>query len=100
MVYRLGWMDVPRQHLKSLLGFRLQGASLVLDPCIPRGWRGFEMVFRYRSARYNIVVENPLGVCRGILASTLDDEMLAGDKKCVVALVDDGATHQVRVVLG
>ena len=93
-----GWMY--RVALESLLGFRLQGASLVLDPCIPRGWRGFEMVFRYRSARYNIVVENPLGVCRGILASTLDDEMLAGDKKCVVALVDDGATHQVRVVLG
>ncbi len=38
-----GWMY--RVALEWLLGFRLQGNNLVLDPCIPRGWPGFEITF-------------------------------------------------------
>src|SRR4029450_4895757 len=34
-----GWMY--RGGLESILGFRLRGARLVIDPCIPRAWRGF-----------------------------------------------------------
>ena len=77
-----------------------RGRNLVLDPCIPRGWPGFEIAFRYRSARYEISVENPLGVCRGILAIKLDGEMLTEKPTLLVPLVDDGATHSVQVVLG
>ena len=50
-------------------------STLLIDPCIPRGWPSFEITFRYRSATYEISVENPLGVCRGILATKLDGEM-------------------------
>ena len=93
-----GWMY--RATLEWLLGFRVQGANLAIDPCIPHDWPSFEIVFLYRSARYEITVENPLGVCRGILATRLDGEMLTGNKKLLVPLVDDGATHTVHVVLG
>ncbi len=37
-----GWMY--RAGLEWILGFRLQGAALLLDPCIPRAWPGFEIV--------------------------------------------------------
>jgi cyclic beta-1,2-glucan synthetase len=93
-----GWMY--RVALERLLGFRVQGANLVLDPCIPRGWPRFEIIFCYRSARYEIAVENPRGVCRGILSIKLDDEMLAANKNFLIPLVDDGITHRVQVVLG
>jgi cyclic beta-1,2-glucan synthetase len=93
-----GWMY--RVALEGLLGFRVQGANLVLDPCIPRGWPGFEIAFRYRSARYEIAVKNPHDVCRGVLSITLDDEILAESEKCLIPLADDGHTHRVRVVLG
>ncbi len=93
-----GWLY--RVTLEWFLGLRVQGTNLAIDPCIPRGWPGFEIVFRYRSARYEIAVENPLGVCRGILATKLDGEMLTGNKKLLVPLVDDGTTHKVQVVLG
>jgi cyclic beta-1,2-glucan synthetase len=93
-----GWMY--RVGLEWLLGFRVQGTNLILDPCIPRGWPSFEIVFRHRSSRYHITVENPLGVCRGVLATKLDGEMLTGNKKLLVPLVDDGAMHRVQVVLG
>ncbi len=91
---------VYRVTLEWLLGFRLQGGTLMLDPCIPHGWPGFEISFRYRSARYEISIENPLGVCRGILAAKLDGKMLDGAAKSLIPLADDGATHRVQIVLG
>jgi cyclic beta-1,2-glucan synthetase len=93
-----GWMY--RVALEGLLGFQLQGATLALDPCIPRTWAGFEIAFRYRSARYEIAVENPRGVCRGILSAMLDGELMPESKKALVPLADDGATHRVLLVLG
>jgi cyclic beta-1,2-glucan synthetase len=92
-----GWMY--RAGLESILGFRLQGTSLVLDPCIPRIWPGFGINFRYRSSRYDIAVENPGGVCRGIVRAELDGVALP-DRQARIPLTDDGATHRVRVVLG
>jgi cyclic beta-1,2-glucan synthetase len=94
-----GW--TYRVALEWILGFRLQGTNLLIDPCIPRNWPSFEIAFRYRSATYEISVENPLGVCRGILATKLDGEMQkSGGSKLLLPLVDDGATHKVQVVLG
>ena len=93
-----GWMY--RATLEWLLGFRVQGSNMVLAPCIPHGWPGFEISFRYKSSRYEIVVDNPLGVCRGILAAKLDGKMLPADQRSIIPLVDDGKTHQLAVVLG
>ena len=92
-----GWMY--RAGLEWILGFRLQGATLLIDPCIPRTWPGFGIAFRYNSARYEIQVENPGGVCRGIVRAELDGVALPGDQ-ARIPLADDGATHHVRVVLG
>jgi cyclic beta-1,2-glucan synthetase len=92
-----GWMY--RAGLEWLLGFRLRGAVLHLDPCIPRAWRGFEITFRYHAARYVITVENPNGVTRGIGSVELDGARLPSGQTSV-ALTDDAATHRVRVVLG
>jgi cyclic beta-1,2-glucan synthetase len=91
-----GWMY--RAGLESVLGFRLRGERLVVDPCIPHAWPRFEMVFRYRSARYDIVVENPRGVSRGVAAVETDGVALDGDFG--IELADDGNTHRVRIVLG
>ena len=91
-----GWLY--RAGLEGILGFRVRGATLALDPCIPRAWPGFEIAYRHRSARYEIRVENPAGVSRGVARLELDGVALPpGDG---VPLRDDGATHRVRVVLG
>ena len=89
-----------RVSLERLLGFRLQGNHLLIDPCIPRGWHGFSISYRHRSSRYEISVENPLGVCNGILAVKVDGETMTGSRKSLIPLTDDGATHRVLVVLG
>jgi cyclic beta-1,2-glucan synthetase len=91
-----GWMY--RAGLESLLGFRLRGTQLLIDPCIPRAWRGFEVTFRYRSARYDLVVENPREVSRGVSSVEVDGVVIASGSG--ITLADDRTTHRVRVVLG
>jgi cyclic beta-1,2-glucan synthetase len=96
-----GWMY--RAGLEWILGFRVQGATLYLDPCIPRTWPGFEIGYAYRSARYDIAFENPDGVSRGIKCWALDGVMqpaAAAGSPARISLADDGATHHVRVTLG
>ena len=92
-----GWMY--QAGVEWILGFRLRGTTLLIDPCIPRAWPSYEIDFRYHTARYEIVVENPQGVSRGVASSELDGQALAGGG-AAIPLADDGATHRVRVVLG
>jgi cyclic beta-1,2-glucan synthetase len=87
-----------RAGVESILGFRLRGARLSVDPCIPRAWPGFELTFRYRSAQYAIVVENPRGVSRGVTSIELDGVAL--ESTGGVTLADDRTTHRVRIRLG
>ena len=92
-----GWMY--RAGLESILGFTVEGNALRIDPCVPRAWRDFEIAFRHCTTRYEILVENHAGVCRGVVRLELDDQVLPHVSKHVV-LVDDGAIHRVRVTLG
>ncbi|HKO96501.1 MAG TPA: glucoamylase family protein [Pyrinomonadaceae bacterium] len=90
-----GWMY--RAGLESILGFKLQGRRLKVDPCIPRWWREFEITYRRAQTIYRIKVENPLAVSRGITSVELDGAMQSSDD---FELVDDGQTHTVLIVLG
>ena len=92
-----GWMY--RAGVEWLLGFRLRGASLFIDPCIPRSWSGFSITFRYHASRYEVHVENPHGVTRGVSRVEIDGTQAAAGN-VALPLLDDGATHVVRVWLG
>lgn len=90
-----GWMY--RAGLESMLGFKLRGDILRIDPCIPRNWREFEITYRRGTTHYRIKVENPIGISRGVSLVKLDGELQPGEE---VRLVDDGQPHNIRVVLG
>jgi cyclic beta-1,2-glucan synthetase len=66
---------------------------------VPRAWPRFEILFRYRSAKYEIAVENPRGVSRGVSHGELDG-ITVPKMPLRIALADDGKTHRVRVILG
>jgi cyclic beta-1,2-glucan synthetase len=87
-----------RAALESILGFRIAGDSLLLDPCVPRSWPRFELDFVRGAVRLHIVVENPHGQCRGVQLLEYDGERLASVPPRV-PLQPDGRLHQVRVVL-
>lgn len=91
-----GWLY--RAGIEWILGFRLSGTTFFMDPCIPRAWPGFELSFRYHSTRYDIKVENPKNVSRGVTLVEVDGRSARGG--AAILLADDGATHTVRILLG
>jgi cyclic beta-1,2-glucan synthetase len=91
------WMQ--RAGVESILGLRIEGALLHLDPCIPRAWKHYAITFRHQSARYEIRVENETGVSRGITFAEVDGNAVT-ERPLRLPLTDDGAVHRVRVKLG
>ena len=91
-----GWMY--QAGIEWILGFQLRGTTLHLDPCIPATWPGYEIRFRYHTTTYEIAVDNPHAVCRGIVQAELDGELLPDGAS--IALHDDGGTHHLNVLLG
>ena len=92
-----GWMY--RAGLEHLLGICREGSTLRLSPCIPRAWPGYVVHVRHGAARYVITVENPNAVSTGIRSAWLDGREIAG-RPVRITLLDDGAAHAVRLVLG
>jgi len=90
-----GW--IYRVWLEEVLGFKLRGETLAIDPVIPNAWPGFRMRYRYKSTWYQIEVENPDHVCRGVTLVELDGTTM---ESRVVPLRDDQQPHTVRVRLG
>lgn len=90
-----GWLY--RAGTEWMLGFRLRGATLSIDPCIPRHWPGYSMQFRYHAAIYDITVDNPRHVSRGVTLTELDGTALLANTN--IPLVVEGQ-HHVRIVLG
>lgn len=87
-----------RAGMEWILGLRVRSGTLSIDPCIPRTWPGYSMSFQYKTTKYEIKVENPSRVSRGISLVELDGKTITGAAN--IPLVDDGAVHPMRVVLG
>ncbi len=87
-----GWMY--RAGIEGILGIRRQGACLVIDPCIPAEWPGFEATVTIESTVYAIRVLHPSRRCRGISRMLLDDESVPlGEHGVRVPL--DGRPHRL-----
>ena len=92
-----GWLY--RAGIEWILGLTQRGETLCVDPCIPRAWQGFTLTYRHGTARYEITVENPNRVMRGIVRLELDGVPLPAAEK-TVPLKDDGREHVVNVEMG
>jgi cyclic beta-1,2-glucan synthetase len=85
-----------REAVEAMLGISLRGGALHINPCIPRTWPRYEVVFAPAGAEYRIEVLNPEAVSRGVVRIEVDGTIVAGD----IPIVRDGASHMVRVTLG
>ncbi|MCE2563224.1 GH36-type glycosyl hydrolase domain-containing protein [Komagataeibacter sp. FNDCF1] len=91
-----GWMQ--RVGMEAILGIRIAGTRLLVNPCIPCQWPRFSVTVHWRSATYVITVLNPHQLCRGTGQVMLDGtpHPPVGE----IGMVDDGATHMVEITLG
>lgn len=81
----------------SILGIQPEFDGLKVDPCIPSDWKGFSVTRKFRGATYEITVENPSGVQKGILSVTLDGKPVDGN---VLPVLPAGTVAKVQVVMG
>jgi cellobiose phosphorylase len=76
-----GWMY--RVWLEEVLGFKLRGNRLSIEPAIPEDWPGFVITFRYGRTEYRLELQN-------------DGE---GSRQ-EIPLEDDGQIHTIRMTTG
>jgi cyclic beta-1,2-glucan synthetase len=91
-MYRIG--------LENILGVGLEAGDLVVSPCVPTSFARYEIDYRHGSSVYRVVVENPGRVSSGVASLEVDGKTVSLPSGPRIRLVDDGRTHDVRVVLG
>jgi N,N'-diacetylchitobiose phosphorylase len=80
---------------RYMIGIRPQFDTLEIDPCIPAEWDGFSAVREWRGAKFEIQVENPNHVMKGVTEIYLDNK-----KVNQVLVQEPGSLHKLRVVMG
>ncbi|MEZ8052880.1 GH36-type glycosyl hydrolase domain-containing protein [Vibrio atlanticus] len=79
-----------------ILGVRTGFEGLTVDPCIPTDWPEFEVTRQWRGATYNITVQNPNAVSKGVTSITINGESVEG----AIPVQAEGSVNDVVVVLG
>jgi cellobiose phosphorylase len=86
-----GWMY--RLIVESLLGLRLEVDTLFFSPCLPSGWSGFKVHYRYRGTFYHITIRRADDHAAA-RQTTLDG--VEQPAPCVT-LIDDHQDHHVEI---
>jgi cyclic beta-1,2-glucan synthetase len=89
------WMY--RAWVEEVLGFKVRGDRLQLDPVIPGWWEGFRLRYRHGEAIYEIQVENPDRCERGLSWVEVDGQRLPDG---LVPLERGLVKHRVLVRMG
>jgi len=80
-----------------ILGIRPHYQGLIIDPCIPRDWKGFKVTRKFRGTTYCIEVENPNGVSKGVKQLFINGKE---NKLGNFIPVMPAGTHHIKAILG
>lgn len=80
---------------RYMLGVRPSFDTLCIDPCVPADWKEYRVVRKWRDAQFNIKVENPDGVMKGVKKIVLDGK----EVECI-PVMEAGTKHDVTIVMG
>ncbi len=80
-----------------ILGVYPTHNGLSIDPCVPKDFGNFELTRKFREGTYNIKVQNPDKVEKGIKSITVDGKAIDG---CVIPYVKGKETYDVVVTMG
>ncbi|WP_163712257.1 GH36-type glycosyl hydrolase domain-containing protein [Mangrovibacterium lignilyticum] len=79
-----------------ILGIRPTYDGLLMDPCIPAEWDGFNVSRTFRGTTFNIEVSNPDSVMKGLKELWVDGQKVDGN----LVPVTDKTTCDVKVIMG
>jgi cellobiose phosphorylase len=86
-----------RAWIEEVLGLKVRGEELRVDPTIPEEWDGFGMRYAFRNAIYELKIENPDHVSRGVAWIEMDGRRL---DQLVIPLDGSSVKHKVVVRMG
>ena len=78
-----------------ILGIKPAYDGLEINPCIPSTWKEFKVKRKFRGAIYDITVQNPYGVCKGVQSLIVNGNLIEGN-----IIKHQPGHHQVLVTLG
>jgi cyclic beta-1,2-glucan synthetase len=90
-----GWMY--RLGVEMILGLHIEGDKLHIDPCIPKSWREYTIVYRPKGSTYRIHIENKQAVNRGVRQVRLDGQIL---QDLFITIATDAGEHEVIISMG
>jgi cyclic beta-1,2-glucan synthetase len=90
-----GWMY--RAGLEAILGLQREGATLVVDPCLPPDWTSLRVDYRHGDATYHLVYDADPGWPRAVVRVEVDGVPLPQTAR--IPLVREHGEHHVRIVL-
>jgi len=82
--------------IDCILGVKVTVDGLLIDPCIPKGWKGFKIRRPFRSSVVNIEVENPQGRSHGVKEIYVDGKRR---EPGIIEPFSDTKSHNIRVIL-
>lgn len=80
-----------------ILGIKADYDGLVIDPCIPKDWKEFNVTRRFRNSVYNISITNPKSVNKGVKKVLVDGKEIKGNK---IPIIENEKEIIVKVELG
>lgn len=80
---------------RYILGIQPRFDSLEINPCVPAEWDTFSVTRVWRNAEFEITVNNPKAVMKGVEAIYLDDKLVES-----IPEQEKGTSHKVLVVMG
>jgi len=89
------WMFIAATEW--ILGARREFDGLLIDPCLPKGWKKATIRRPFRGAVYQITIRNPHGVNTGVKRVVVDGRPIEGN---LIKPHGDGKVHTVLVEMG
>jgi cellobiose phosphorylase len=80
-----------------ILGIKPSFDGLLIDPCIPKEWKNYEVTRKFRGATYKIKISNPENVNKGVKMINFNGKLLQSN---ILPLAHEGSHNTVEVVLG
>jgi cellobiose phosphorylase len=81
---------------QHILGIQPGYDGLIINPCIPKDWKGFKVSRKFRGTTFNIEIQNPNQVSKGVKEIWIDGVKIDGNK----IPLQNKTNCEVKVIMG
>lgn len=82
--------------LEYILGLKIKGGFLSLEPCIAKSWKEYEIKYKYKTSIYHIIVKNQEGKNTGVEKFIVNGNEVPEKK---IPLCDDGKIYNIQIFM-